>query len=42
MLDLMDFIEEKIREGLESEPSQAAAIGEAALLGKSSPFRPVE
>jgi hypothetical protein len=30
VLDLMDFVEEKIGEAVESEPSRFAAIGEAA------------
>jgi hypothetical protein len=30
VLDLMDFIEEKIGEAMDNEPSRAAAIGEAA------------
>jgi hypothetical protein len=30
ILDLMDFIEEKIREAVETEASRIAAIGEAA------------
>jgi hypothetical protein len=30
VLDLMDFIEEKIVEAMENEPSRVAAIGEAA------------
>ena len=30
VLDLMDFIEEKIHEAMANEPSRAAAIGEAA------------
>jgi len=30
VLDLMDFVEEKIGEAMDNEPSRAAAIGEAA------------
>jgi hypothetical protein len=30
VLDLLDFIEEKIQEAMENEPSRIAAIGEAA------------
>ncbi len=30
VLDLLDFMEERVREAIESEPSRVAAIGEAA------------
>lgn len=35
--DLLDFIEEKIREAIESEPSRPAALAEAA--GAVAPLR---
>src|ERR1700726_1254773 len=47
VLDLMDFIEEKIVEAMENEPSRVAAIGEAAgaipvLRGRPPRERPGE